>query len=475
MVRLRRCGLGVVVAIACGDETASFDATGATQSSDDGSADTRTSEDPSDSGNDGFTGAIDESSSTEGGGSTSSDGGVDTTGSTGVPPVEALCGDGVVEGDEVCDDHNTADGDACSSDCLPTHAVAWTVTRAGPEGSDDRFRDVVVAGDGTIHAVGSESLTFDDHRLLLVHYSPDGEELGALTWEFEGSDTYGRALALHDSGDLIVLASAFPSIVVARVGIDDAIVWATAYGDASTTPDARARFVWSTEGGIRIALSEHIPLQDAVRVVKFSDDGELVWSVDPVAGPYLDADVTGTALADGGETWALGTIGVGPSPFELVDEVHAWRLSDDGIVLEDRVLDLAMANDVLMLAGGETLVAGQDLQGSPALARLAEDGTTLWTEPIGIMYVTGVLEEVHAGPGGDCVGGSQYLGASARLVGCVSADATPIWRDDGDGDPWSEANAIAFVEGELLAVGGVRHEKDGDLDAWIRRYAPAPR
>lgn len=36
------------------------------------------------------------------------------------PPV--ICGDGVINGDEVCDDGNTVDGDGCSSDCMHVEA-----------------------------------------------------------------------------------------------------------------------------------------------------------------------------------------------------------------------------------------------------------------------------------------------------------------------------------------------------------------
>src|ERR1700689_5033658 len=30
----------------------------------------------------------------------------------------AVCGDGIIEGNEVCDDGNTVSGDGCSADCL---------------------------------------------------------------------------------------------------------------------------------------------------------------------------------------------------------------------------------------------------------------------------------------------------------------------------------------------------------------------
>jgi cysteine-rich repeat protein len=35
------------------------------------------------------------------------------------PACEPVCGTGIVEGDEICDDGNLVDGDGCNSDCYP--------------------------------------------------------------------------------------------------------------------------------------------------------------------------------------------------------------------------------------------------------------------------------------------------------------------------------------------------------------------
>ncbi len=53
-------------------------------------------------------------------GLTTTSSGSSDTGSTGGAP---FCGDGVVDGDELCDDGNMSDGDACLADCTPGTAV----------------------------------------------------------------------------------------------------------------------------------------------------------------------------------------------------------------------------------------------------------------------------------------------------------------------------------------------------------------
>lgn len=73
------------------------------------------------------------SSSTSGSGSMVTSDSVDSSGTgasgTTAPPRET-CGDGVVEGDEACDDGNTADGDGCPATCMASPGMVYVA--AGP-------------------------------------------------------------------------------------------------------------------------------------------------------------------------------------------------------------------------------------------------------------------------------------------------------------------------------------------------------
>ena len=50
----------------------------------------------------------------------------------GAPCVDSVCGNGVIENSETCDDGNTADGDYCSADCQTT-----TGSCGDPRGGDE--------------------------------------------------------------------------------------------------------------------------------------------------------------------------------------------------------------------------------------------------------------------------------------------------------------------------------------------------
>ncbi len=71
----------------------------------------------------------------------------DTTGGVSDTLPMAECGDGVVEGSEVCDDGNTVDDDTCSADCLmiPTPESCGNGVVEAPEACDDGNQN---AGDG---------------------------------------------------------------------------------------------------------------------------------------------------------------------------------------------------------------------------------------------------------------------------------------------------------------------------------------
>ncbi|MCA9634475.1 MAG: DUF4215 domain-containing protein, partial [Myxococcales bacterium] len=87
-----------------------------------------------------------------------STGSTDTTGSTGpetsgTTSSEPVCGDGVVEGDEECDDANQDDTDACLTSCLVA-TCGDGVVQAGVEDCDDAGESAACNDDCTASACG---------------------------------------------------------------------------------------------------------------------------------------------------------------------------------------------------------------------------------------------------------------------------------------------------------------------------------
>ncbi len=100
----------------------------------------------------------DDGRDTAGGGG---DGGQSTSGdesSSGAPPEPAaVCGDGIVEGDESCDDGARVDGDGCEADCSRTVGVQLFATGGAHTCAVDFEGQVRCFGDNTYGQLGIES------------------------------------------------------------------------------------------------------------------------------------------------------------------------------------------------------------------------------------------------------------------------------------------------------------------------------
>src|SRR5689334_141080 len=78
----------------------------------------------------------------------SSEGGSSTTG------IPTDCGNGRIDGDEVCDDGNTVTGDGCNADCQPGGQEIWTVILDGGAQDRDEAHRVAVDADDDIYVTG---------------------------------------------------------------------------------------------------------------------------------------------------------------------------------------------------------------------------------------------------------------------------------------------------------------------------------
>ncbi len=145
ITRLLTLGLGAVALVACGDNGSGTASDGNTEGSS-GSASSTTEPDPTttnqptQSTTDEPTAGSMSATGSESSGTTADDttGPVTATesGSSSTGPSEPVCGDGVQEGTEECDDGNVDDGDGCESTCVVTAVCGDGTVEAG-EACDD--------------------------------------------------------------------------------------------------------------------------------------------------------------------------------------------------------------------------------------------------------------------------------------------------------------------------------------------------
>ncbi|HEY8379743.1 MAG TPA: DUF4215 domain-containing protein, partial [Nannocystis sp.] len=102
---------------------------------------------------------------------------VTSVGPTTEPPVP-VCGDGIVSGDEECDDGNTEDGDCCTSTCTKGQAepgqVCWTAIVEGSKNGEDLAGGIAVDAAGDIYIDATVIDTLQGPDALIRKFDPGG-------------------------------------------------------------------------------------------------------------------------------------------------------------------------------------------------------------------------------------------------------------------------------------------------------------
>jgi cysteine-rich repeat protein len=186
---------------------------------------------------------------------------------SGSPP--AFCGNGVVEGNEACDDGNDVDADGCSRLCEASGRVSWRVEFA-PEsgfgvGLDARDGEAYVlvedyhfGSTGDVEAISTRVSALGDIVAQYVH--PRG---------LADFDLAREAIAAMPGGEVIVGYPA-PGGALARIRLDAGLVWS----DPMET--------WRFSAATRWIDGEVYTLRDAATqpaafaVVRYTDTGELL-------------------------------------------------------------------------------------------------------------------------------------------------------------------------------------------------------
>lgn len=396
--------------------------------------------------------------------------------------LDAVCGDGIVDGDEACDDGNGEIADGCELDCtLTADTLEWSHAAVG-EGR--RFRDVVIDGGESAWAIGE----FATDEMLLRRFSPTGETLFSTTIQVDAGDTHqGATISLNASGSALVAGmtdNGYPSI--AEVDSDGQHLWsqfgqlgnepnAVQYLDSAVTPD----------GDLILVGSVVRPNHDGY-MTRATGLGSMVWGGVLGATPIgYNETLRGVAIDGAGNIYCVMNrfAGHDGSP-----EALAYKLSPAGMTLWNSDIVLASSSfetgiDLELLPNGGVLVAGTreltDHSGA-WFAELSEDDGT----PLQIDYVTLpspsplVLRSLDVSPGGArvAVGETRFVGSGETLawVRAWDSDGVVQWTQYVSGPEGAtslEANSVGISDdGAVVVVGQV--VAGNSITAWIAKLAP---
>lgn len=394
-----------------------------------------------------------------------------------------LCGNGVVDDGEACDDGNQDGDDGCDVACLPTGVPLWTVVSE----PSSTILSVALDAAGNVFLAGYEDSEDEFYTDAIVRkLDADGNEL--LAFSFTGVDQvddYARAIAVGPDGSFYVAGEEGLLGFIGRGFIrkyDPAGQELWTYTQMSDNPDSgivRGRGLAVDGGTIAAVLVDEnaSSLAATAHVLALDPAGQLLWSdATPDALYAFDLALTheGDIVVAGGQFSGEGddhdglAIKYSPAGQELWRRTYLDQPGEDG-----KAYGLAVS-----AAGDIALVGEQFSEGGSGydiwLARLDAAGTVVWAE----VYegVDGFDTGFAAAWRGDdiYVAGILYVEGEYdnRWVGRFAGGGSLVWTSSGDRANSNDgAFDIAASDAMIVAVGYESLDVYVNTQ-WIRAYQP---
>lgn len=420
---------------------------------------------------------------------TGPDDGEDTMTATTAP--QPVCGDGIPEGVEECDDGNAIDGDGCDVDCTQNlDTLEWQVTHAGDAMVAESGHGIAIDGAGNIVVAGFEVDAVSDPNMWLAKYDPAGTQLWAMTYDpSSGLDDilYGVAIDPDDNilvtGDVDVMPAA-SDIWVAKLDPQGAELWSSTF-DGPLAADDGGRGVASDAAG-NVAVTGFVRVGNAdidIFVAMLDPAGTTLWS-EVVPGPEaLDDRGEGVAFDANDEVVVAGYVSHGG--FDR--DVWLRKYDNDGDVLwtqtwdngnngEDAGYGVAVRPDGMIAVAGMTpvIATNQDVflglwDGSGALQWYKQFGHQAILNDEGLAVTADADSNlVVAGFRGATETDSDIWLRKYDAAGNV------VWSQAVVGEAGDRDQATAVTtdaEGNILATGEIR-SVGNDGDVWIAKLGP---
>ncbi len=435
-------------------------------------------------------------------GPTESTSGSESSSDTASVPV---CGDGVIEGDEQCDDGNDVESDGCNPDCRPSAVQLDSFMSGAPE--HDAALSVVRLPSDDLILGGYLSADPSDLDLWLARYEPGGRQV----WSYTEGGTAARndvvtAVALSPDGEARAVGWVIPNAPkmetprgqfwIAELEAETGqLRWRFEDGMPQPANDLLHGLVVLPGGDMIVAgrVGPAGTADFAVRRYAVADnDGEFevsnVWA-ESFDGAAQTSDwafaiaydpagriVVGGALhsTDSDFDRHLRGLDLGGQPLEPPCEDFG---GDDPLADDDLISDVAIAPDGALVAVGYATKAERQLrdlwvgyyavgacQLTWAKTRVGTDGqddgaTAVAIDDLGRIVVGGYL--------GIDNGQDAWLG-KYDATGELLWELEPV---DGPGNGDDRIDDVLIGQGREITVAG-RLSVPDQVDAWVARYTP---
>lgn len=326
----------------------------------------------------------------------------------------AVCGDGIVDGDETCDDGNEDPADGCAPGCLDE--PGWVVAHHVSETVNAQFTAVDVAEDGSVLVAGAELDIFGAPvNGLVARYDTHGALLGRSQLMLDVT-TYPREVVDIDGGDALVLVATGPEL---------------------GSPTSRVQLLRITPGASQPA-----------------------WVLDLFAGQTARA---GRGLVLDGDGVLVGLSGYD----DEVESVRLLRVTLDGAI--DRDLDLDAATDAT-----DRVHVMRDADAMHVMVcHMLSDASDCELRQVG---VDGTLSGGIAWSVDGIVADGTIVGDTVVLAGATSDHVPAVWAWTAGEPAWTIVEerdgtyrSIAAADDGSLVVAGVMPPDDDTYERLVYR------
>ncbi|MBC8071443.1 MAG: hypothetical protein IAG13_24160 [Deltaproteobacteria bacterium] len=358
------------------------------------------------------------------------------------------CGDGVTNGDEPCDDGDEVNGNGCNLDCVVSGTVLWTVTYDGNAHGSDQGNGVAVDDADNVFVAGSES-SGGTPRGWLRAFDADGNASWTEVHASAAGGVNYTEVTVDPDGDVVVAGSAAATgqgnnAVVRKYNFDGDTLWTEMFDDGDALDQVANGIGTDLEG----YFAESGTDDGDIFVRRLDENGNEMWR-DTVDGIGTDS---GRRLAIDSEG-NIVVVGLLSEP----EGSRIWtrKYNSNGNTVWTRIADEAGngsmgARDVAVDADGSVYVAafmGDSEVGSTYVRKYDSGGDEIWTNDGSggdvEMYDVGAVVVDSAGN----LIATGLAGPSISEIGLVKYDATGALR-------WGEMLTAdtGFSVGRNLAI-----------------------
>ncbi len=406
----------------------------------------------------------------------------------------SVCGNGVVEDGEECDDENLAEDDACYSNCTIPFEVLWTATFDG--GGADLGNHSLFDADGNLYVLGVIDVGGQDD-VWLRQYAADGTE--GFTWTYDGElmgDDFGRRMAWLPDGDLLVVgtqqseAGGDDALLLRLHPADQSVVWVQVVDGPGSGPapiddaDFGEAVAVDGDGNVLVAASLRVDGQEHdLSLRKLDPTGLPLWSIDYDNPDFHGSDTADAVLvASNGDVYLVANTEVAPSMVQGwvrkldTDGVELWTQTLPGIVLTNGALD---PGGNVVLVGLDDDPDNGDVWVGKYDADFTELSTTTYDGPFGQLDVA--LGVATGGAGDVFVTGFVTVpGEQSNIwMSRYQSSLGLRWWSDTYGNARSkladDGRAVAVSDDDTrVAVVGYESVIGEDTNIWVRMLANNP-